>query len=137
MIPCNVHPNPSGPIPPHLVVAFVLKNNTHAAIIALATTVNTCRNPISTPRSTPHLPAFPPDSTYNLRPNAALHKRLALRIPIHRRDVIVQAAHQTRQRQDPENQPEGQGDALLERRSFVLEVEGDEDGDGDDGQVGC
>ena len=74
--------------------------------------------------------------THQLRPRPALHQRLPPRIPRDSLDVIVQSRRETRNGQTPEHQTERQRDALLQRRGFGFEVEGNEDGDGDDGHVG-
>jgi hypothetical protein len=121
-----------------LFLAFVDKNSTQAATIAVATTVNTCMitHFVSTYYHT-KTSQFAPAQTYQLRPRPTLHQSLSPRIPRHSLNIIIQARRETRYRQTPEHEAKRQRDPLLQWGGFGFEVEGDEDGDGDDGHVGC
>jgi len=128
---------------------FVLKNKTQAATIEHATIVviyhetSALRCPpapiittIAIPTPTPNPPTSRTTSeTHNLRLPPTLHERLLPAIPGDGLDVIGKAVRQTRQSQEPEDEAEGQRDALLDGCRSRLEVEGDDDGDGDDGEV--
>lgn len=49
--------------------------------------------------------------------------------------VIAHAEEEARDGEDPEDDAEGPGHAQLELAGFVLQMEGEDDGDGDDGHV--
>ena len=49
--------------------------------------------------------------------------------------VIGKPIGQTRQTENPEDQAEGQGHATLETGGFALQLERDDDGNGDNGEV--
>lgn len=73
--------------------------------------------------------------TYTLSLPATLHNRLSARIPLDRLNVVTHAQSETGQREHPEDDAERFGEAELEGRRLVFEVEADDDGDGDDGHV--
>lgn len=75
--------------------------------------------------------------TYQLRPNPALHERRAIRVPVHRLDVVIQTRAETSHGQQPEDNAEGYREADFDRAGLALEVEGDEDCNGYDSHVGC
>ena len=77
----------------------------------------------------------PPKNELRLHP--ALHQCLAPGILGHRPHVVRIPGDQAGQRQNPEDDPEGKGKTFLQRRGLVLQVEIDQDRDGDDGEVDC
>lgn len=105
--------------------------------MALATTVKTYPHHQQThPIPTPIPQTTKISKTYHLRPNPTLHQRPAVRVPVDRLDVIIEARDQAAHGQDPEDDAEGEGEAFFDVGGLMFEMEGDEDCGGHDGQVG-
>lgn len=89
--------------------AFVERNNTHAATIAVATTVKTCvvisiftRKQASGISAVLHL-----HFTYQLSTRAALYQSLPSRVPAHRLYIVVKPGCEASDGKDPKYKTEG------------------------------
>lgn len=71
----------------------------------------------------------------HLRLPPALHQRRPPTILPHRAHIVREPVDQRRNAQHPEDDPQRQGHAALEARGFAVEVERDDDGQGDDAEV--
>ena len=89
-------------------------------------------SPNSRPQTTQHRTKTP---THNLGLPSTLHQGPPPPILGHGLHIIGEAIGQAGETQDPEQQADGQGQLFLNVGGLVLEVEGDHDGDGDDGHV--
>lgn len=73
---------------------------------------------------------------YQLCFPTTLYQGLPPAIPCHSLHVVGQARSKAGKAHEPEHQPKRETYALFKRRRLVFQVEGDNNSDGDDGEVG-